>query len=303
MVETRSAVTWRLPRVLAFFLLIGPGVGADAQHLSVLSTPILASIDTMEAPAKEADTSGSAGDPAIAAAATIEQAPLWVADLDIYSDYVARGLSYSREHFSLQGHVEYDSPVSLYGGAYLIHNSEIINKETIEFDPYAGYLRRFNDWTVDLGIVSWLYPKSRLDVSRNRYNTLEGTIDVTYKAVGLKVWYDLRDYWGLDSSSAVPDYGLHSDGSSRGSLYLDWHVNLPVMPGLLLKLHAGHQIVHNYGQLDFTDWLIGLEKNMGRHVALGGQYTDTNANQALWVDAHGLKLARAKWTAYLRWSF
>jgi uncharacterized protein (TIGR02001 family) len=234
--------------------------------------------------------------------AVVETSPV-VADVGLYSDYVARGLSYSRERYSLQGHLEYDSPVGPYIGAFLIHDSEIINKETIEFDPYAGFLAKFGDWTVDVGVLSWLYPKSRLDVSGNRYNTVEATLDVTYKVAGVKIWYDVRNYWGLDSSSAIPDYALSPDGPSSGSVYIDSHINQPLPAGLLLKLHLGRQIVRNYAQLDFTDWLVGAEKAIGRHLTLGGAYTGTNANESLWVDSHGLQLGRGKWTGYLRWSF
>jgi uncharacterized protein (TIGR02001 family) len=234
---------------------------------------------------------------------SIEGATGLLGDLGFYSDYVARGLSYTRERYSVQGHLEYDSAPGVYGGAYLIHNSEIINKETIEFDPYVGYLRPLGNWSVDVGMISWLYPHSRLDVSGNPYNTLESTLDVTYKVAGIKLWYDLRDYWGLDSGSALPNYGLEPHGSSRGSLYVDSHVNVPLASGWILKLHVGRQLVRNYAMLDYADWLLGLEKAFAHHLSAGGAYTDTNANRSLWVDAHGLELGRSKWTAYLRWSF
>ena len=224
-------------------------------------------------------------------------------DLALYSDYIARGLSYSRERFSLQGHFEYDFPQGPYLGSYLIHNSAIVNKETVEIDPFVGYLRRFNDWTIDANVFFWLYPHSRLDASRNRYNTVEATTDVTYKTFGVKVWYDLKNYFGLDSGSAWVDYKLQPHGPSRGSFYIDSHLNLPLRNGLLLRLHAGHQFIRHYGELDYTDWLIGLEKTLGHNVTAGAAYTQTDGNAELYADPHGLNLARGKWLAYLRWSF
>lgn len=270
------------------YLLVVTGVAAAVLALFLLCWPRLAwatSTSTDEvSPATSAPTNGPV-----------------VADLGIYSDYIARGLSYSRERYSVQGHLEYDSQPGLYAGAWLIHNSEIVNKETIEFDPYAGYLRRYGNWTVDVGATAWLYPHSRLDVSRNRYNTLEATVDVSYEMVGVKFWYDTRNFFGLDSSSARPDYGLEPGGSSQGSVYIDSHANLPLPGGLLLKLHVGHQIIHHYAQLNYTDWLLGVERPLPGHLTLGAAYTDTNADAALWVDGHGLELGRAKWLAYLRW--
>jgi uncharacterized protein (TIGR02001 family) len=255
-----------------------------------------------------AEMSMGADESAMVPAASTGQAAIvptspWIADLDVYTNYVARGLSYSRDRYSLQGHVEYDSPIGWYSGVFLMHSVEIINKQSIEIDPYAGYLLKLNDWTIDTGAFSWLYPRGRLDGSDKRYNTLEGTLDVTYKIAGVKLWYDLLDNWGLDSSSAAPDYRLTPNGSSRGSLYVDGHVNLPLPCGFTLRLHLGHQSIRNYGELDWVDWLAGVEKTLGHHLTVGGVYTDTNANPALWVDAYGLELGKAKWTAYARWSF
>jgi len=221
----------------------------------------------------------------------------------VYSDYIERGLTYSRERYSLQGHLEYDSAAGWYTGAFLVHNSVILNKETIELDPYGGYLRRIGAWTIDAAVFSWLYPHSRLDVSGNRYNTAEATLDVTRGVFGIKLWYDLRNYWGLDGSSAAPDYNLHPNGSSQGSLYVDSHLSLPLPLSLQLKLHVGRQYIHHYAQLDYTDWMIGLERPFGQRLTLGAAYSDTNANAALWADPRGLNLGRAKWLAYIRWSF
>ena len=212
-------------------------------------------------------------------------------------------MSYSRERFSLQGRLEFDFSQGAYIGLFGDHNSEIVDKETVEIDPYGGYLRRFNDWTIDAGFFFWLYPHSRFDISRNRYNTVEATTDITYKIVGVKFWYDLKDYFGLDSGSASVNYHLQPHGSSRGSFYIDSHLNVPLPKGLLFKLHAGHQFIRNYSELDYTDWLIGLEKTLGHNVTAGTAYTETNANEALYVDPHGLKLGRGKWLAYLRWSY
>jgi uncharacterized protein (TIGR02001 family) len=248
-----------------------------------------------------AAASNSSGTPP--AAATPEAQPPFTADLGLYSDYIERGLSYSRERISLQGHFEYDSPLGLYGGAFFVHNSAILNKETVEFDPYVGYLKRIDDWTIDTGVFAWLYPHSRLDVTGNRYNTLEATFDVTYKIFGVKLWYDLKDFWGLDRDSAAINYYLEPNGSSKGSFYIDSHLNMPLPMDFLLKLHVGHQFIRNYGELDYTDWLLGFEKSLGHHLTLGGAYSGTNANQSFYLDPHGLNLSRGKWLAYLRWAF
>jgi uncharacterized protein (TIGR02001 family) len=223
-------------------------------------------------------------------------------DIDLYTDYIERGLSYSKERLSLQGRVEYDFS-GLYGGLALADKADVVDKETVDVDPYAGYRTQFNDWTIDVGVFSWLYIHSRFDVSNNRYNTAEATLDVTYKVFGVKLSYDILDYWGLDSASAAVNYHLVPKGSSRGSTYIESHASLPLSYGFSVDLHAGHQFIRNYGELDYSDWLVGLEKTLGHGFTIGGAYTDTNADEALYVDSQGRKLGRGKWFAYARWAF
>ena len=174
-----------------------------------------------------------------------------------------------------------------YGGAFFVHNSAILNKETVEFDPYFGSVMRINDWTVDSGVFAWLYPHSRLDISRNRYNTREATVDVTYKLVGIKFLYDLKDFWGLDGGSAAVDYGLKPNGSSKNSVFIDSHLNVPLPMDFLLKLHVGHQFIRNYGELDYTDWLLGCENTRGYHLTLGGAYLQQDFAVSRRIDRTG----------------
>ena len=277
-VMTQCGIGWRLVSAAAFLLVWE-----------------LASAGT--------DSPGALSPAAPATPARSDAQPLFTGDLGLYSDYIERGLSYSRERYSLQGHFEYDSPQGLYGGAFLVHNSAILNKETVEFDPYVGYLKRINDWTVDSGVFAWLYPHSRFDFSRNRYNTVEATVDLSYKIFGVKFWYDLKDFWGLDEDSAAVNYLLKPNGSSQGSFYIDSHLNMPLPMNFLLKLHVGHQFIRNYGELDYTDWMLGFENNLGYHLTLGGAYSGTDAKQSLYTDSHGLNLARGKWLVYLRRAF
>ncbi len=224
-------------------------------------------------------------------------------DLDFYSDYIGRGLTFSNEKPVTQARIEYDFAPGLYAGSAISDKAVVLDKETVEYDLYAGYRKQLSDWTIDVGGITWLYPHSRLDGSNEGYNIVEGTLDVTYKVVGVKIWCDIHDYLGLNGESAWLNYHVAPNGPSSGSSYIDGHFNLPIGHAFSIKLHAGHQFIRNYPQLNYTDWLIGAEFNFKYNVSIGAAMTDTDANQALYSNLQGPPIARRKGVGYLRWSF
>lgn len=224
-------------------------------------------------------------------------------DLDIYSDYIARGLTYTHEQVSLQSRLEYDSPSGPYAGFAFNHNTVVADAQSIELDPYVGFIGRHRDLSIDVGVFAWIYPSSRFAVSRNRYNTLEGYVGTAYKTLAVKFWYEFTNYFGLNSNSAAPNYGLLPQGSSRGSHYLEANLTMPLRHGVSFNLHAGRQLIRHYDVLNYTDWRVGLEAALGHGFSIGAARTDTDADAAAYTDARGLNLARGKWLGYVRWAF
>jgi uncharacterized protein (TIGR02001 family) len=235
--------------------------------------------------------------------AAVNTVPAFNGDVDIYSDYIARGLSYNHDRIALQARVEYDSRLGPYAGLAFNNNTVIADKQSIEVDPYLGFTARYRDMSIDLGAFCWLFPSSRLAVSHNQYDTLESYVGVVYKTVGVKYWYELTNYFGLNGDSAAPNYGLLPQGSSRGSHYLETNLTQPLPRGFTLILHAGRQYIRSYTQLNYTDWRVGLEAALGHGFIVGVGRTDTNADSALYTDSRGLNLAQAKWVGYLKWVF
>jgi uncharacterized protein (TIGR02001 family) len=241
--------------------------------------------------------------PAAAAAPPSADVPAPLsADIGVYSDYIARGLSYTSERTSLQGHVEYDWARGPYVGAVLDHYTSWAGSESIEIDAYGGLITHIDDVAIDTGMFSWIYPGHRFPVSHNLYNTLEAYVGISYKVVGVKAWYELTDYFGLNGDAARPNYGLPPNGSSQGSRYVEGNLAFPLPRGFTLNLHVGHQWIQRYDRLNYTDALIGVQKDLGRGFLLGAARTDTNAEPALYTDSRGINLARGKWLLYLKWS-
>jgi uncharacterized protein (TIGR02001 family) len=229
--------------------------------------------------------------------------PAFNGELGVYSNYVGRGLTFSNDRPVFQGRVEYESRQQFYSGVVVTDTADILDEQTAEVDLYAGYRAQLADFAIDVGTVSWLFPGGHFDVSNNTYNMVEAVVDVTYKVVGLRLWYDVGNYLGLDSASAAVNYGVLPNGSSRGSSYVDLHLTVPLSRSLCVKLHAGRQLMRNYAELNYTDWEGAIEQMMGHGVTFGVAYTDTDANKALYVGPTGKLLGRSKLLLYIRWAF
>ena len=247
-------------------------------------------------------------DQAAGSSATVDSAASVAAgtlsgDLGAYSDYIARGLSYTSERPSFQGHFEFDWTRGPYIGLALNHYTMVAGAESVEIDPYGGYMARFDELALDAGIFSWFYPAKRFAVTGNRYNTVETYFGASYKGVGVKFWYELTDYFGLNSDSARPNYGLAPNGGSRGSRYVEANFSLPLPHAFTFSLHAGRQWIRHYDELDFTDWLVGIQRDLVHGFVAGVSRTDTTADPARYADSRGIDLGRGKWLVFLKWAF
>jgi uncharacterized protein (TIGR02001 family) len=272
-----------------------PPGGRDAGCILVLLSVVLPSICLAQAPVAP-PTAGPVGDVA-------ENSPSRLnGSISFASDYVGRGLTFSDGQPVFQGQAEYELSTTSYGGLAFTNRANVFGNQTVEVDLDAGNRVRLNDWTIDTAIDAWLYPGGRLKTSGNAYDILEATLDIAYKSVGIKVWYDLLDYLGLNSASAEPNYGVQPHGSSAGSAYLDFHTLLPLAHGLSLRLHAGRQFIRNYSALNYDDWLVGLEQQLPRGFLIGVAYTATDANAELYVNPNGRKIGRPGVYGYVSWS-
>jgi uncharacterized protein (TIGR02001 family) len=255
-----------------------------------------------DAGAPQSGTAAQGTAPAAAPAAP-DPAGSWTADLGVYTDYVARGLSYTSERTLFAGHAEYDWARGPYVGAYLNHFTIVAGAESLEFDPYGGWLFAAGDVTFDLGLFSWWYPHRQLPVTHALYDSFEGYVGASYKIAGVRFWYDLLDYFGLNTSTAAANYGLPPNGSSKGSAYLELNLNLPLPHSITLTAHAGHQWIRHYGQLDFTDVLLGVQKDFGDGLVAGINRTDTTGQARYYTDSRGINAARDKWIFFVKKTF
>jgi len=235
--------------------------------------------------------------PAAAAPASDHQVTF---NVGVTSDYVFRGISQSRNRPAFSGGIDYShAPSGLYAGGWVstiswIDDSYMANTMTgwdstqrprtpYELDLYAGM--KFGDaagLNFDAGVIHYLYPNNKLHTTQPGYEGLKADTTeiygkVAYGPVYFKVNYALGDaFWVANKA---------------GSYYLDLGADVPLMEGLTLNAHVGQFNFKQDGTIlvnsryDYTDWKIGLTKDLGNGLVGAVAATGTNAKN-YWTDGN-----------------
>jgi uncharacterized protein (TIGR02001 family) len=204
------------------------------------------------------------------------------ANVGLVSDYVLRGISQSQHKPALQGGADYVHASGLYLGLWgstveWVDRSDYVYHDGnhVELDLYGGFKGAVGDFTYDLGLVRYYYPghfgREQAGKVQNPVtaNTTEAYVAGGWKFVTLK-------YNRAISRSFVGWGGTSAETRSRGSDYLDLSMSYPIAETVNILAHVGRQRVRNNGYADYTDWKLGVTKDLGFAI-VGLAYTDTNA--------------------------
>ena len=208
--------------------------------------------------------SGIFAAPAALAADTPEHAVSFNAALA--SDYRYRGISQSRLKPALQGGADYShSPSGFYAGMWastIKWTKDLGGDGSVEIDLYGGKRGEFAPGvSYDFGGLYYAYPSNGLNPSAN---TFELYGQVGYGPAYIKYSHSTTDLFGT--------------ADSKGSGYLDLGANIELSTGLVLNLHAGRQRVANNSVYSYTDYKVGLTKDLGfASLSLALVSTDTDA--------------------------
>ena len=216
--------------------------------------------------------------PAAAPAPTPEYT--FAGNLGLVTDYRFRGISQTFKEPAIQGGVDFSHTAS---GIYLGNWNSNVNSGagypggSIEMDFYGGWKHSWDDWGLDLGGIYYYYPGTNATantipvIANNRPGgrTLTGKVDngELYIAGSWK-WISLK------YSQAVTDY--FGTPNTKGSNYTDLSANYDLGDGWGIQGHVGHLNFKNMINGDYTDWKIGVTKDISGWV-LGAAYIDTNA--------------------------
>jgi uncharacterized protein (TIGR02001 family) len=186
-------------------------------------------------------------------------------NISLVTDYRYRGISQSRLKPALQGTVDFAHKSGFYLGAFATNIKWVKDgggNGNVEIDLYGGYKGTIvGDLGYDVGLLQYLYPSNNFTPSAN---TLEGYGGLTYKQ------FTLKYYRSFTTLFATPN--------SKGSGYIDAGASFDLGDGWGVNAHIGHQSVRNNSAGSYTDYKLGVTKELAGFVfgaSLIG--TDTDA--------------------------
>lgn len=230
-----------------------------------------------------------AGSPIIAQAADAP-APDYTltANVGIVSQYVYRGITQTARKPALQGGADLSHKSGFYLGTwgsninwfddYGSANGAYTSTASMEWDFYGGYRGSAGDVGYDVGVLQYYYPGT--------YGTLPvGTV----KPDTTEVYGALSYKWVTGKASYVVSNGLFGVDDASGSYYLDLTANIPLADTWTMNAHVGYQkytgtacpaCASNDSLYSYTDWKLGITKDLGNGWGATAYYTDTNAEDA-----------------------
>ena len=209
--------------------------------------------------------------PGLAAAQAAAPSPL-TGNATLLTDYRFRGISQTFGKFAYQGGFDYAHASGFYAGNW---NSNVSSAAgypggNLEMDFYGGYKRAFGDFGIDAGLLYYYYPGTDAALLGTRngktnsgtvYNT-EGYLAGSWKWITLKWSHAFSDYF------QTPD--------TKGTNYLDLGAAYDAGGGWGVNGHIGHTSVHNFGNASYSDYKLGVTKDLSGWL-LGASLVSTNA--------------------------
>lgn len=225
------------------------------------------------------------------------------ANVGLFGQYVFRGITYTNERPALQGGFDYAHDSGFYAGVWATNvDRDGLYGNTLEIDLYGGYATQLtDDIGINVGILQFYYPDNE-KIAGQSANTTELNAAVTWKWFTLKYNRAMTDFFGINSVSMGD-----GKGDSKGSDYWELNFNYVLPYDLNLALHAGHQTVEGRSYADYTDFLIGVNKDFSVGSSTGWNagvnYTTTDASKRFWVDASGHENGDDHVIVYLKRTF
>jgi uncharacterized protein (TIGR02001 family) len=214
--------------------------------------------------------------PLLAVAQTPPPSPV-TGNIALVTDYRFRGLSQTMSDGpfdfndggpALQGGFDYAHPSGLYVGNWNSNVSEtLFPNSSLEMDFYGGYKKTFGDVGADVGIIYYYYPGSNAP-GIGRVDNTELYIGGSWKWLSAKYFHAIDDFFGVPGT--------------KNSWYVDTNATIDLGGGFGIVAHLGHQKVKGISDADYTDWKLGVTKDIGGYV-FGAAYVDTNAKDSVYT--------------------
>jgi uncharacterized protein (TIGR02001 family) len=233
---------------------------------------------------------GLAITPAFAADAPAEAAPEYTltGNLGLTTDYVFRGVSQSQNKPAVSGGVDFGIS-GFYLGMWAsnvawVNDGGYKTNSSLETDFYGGFKSTFaEDFGYDLGVITYYYPGDDVPGATTP-DTTEIYAGISWKTLSLKYNYTVSDYFvGWTTTNGE---------KTQGSYYIDLSGTYDLGDGWGVLGHVGYQNVKDNSPASYTDWKLGVSKDVGFGV-FSLAYTDTDADTTAYTFA-GEEVADAK---------
>jgi uncharacterized protein (TIGR02001 family) len=217
----------------------------------------------------------------ISGLASAQQAPApspVTGNITLASEYRFRGIDQTAGKPAIQGGLDYSHASGVYLGNW---NSNISQGAgfpggSLEMDFYGGWKKAFGDLGLDVGAIYYYYPGTDAGnpaalalANPHTSKTNSGTVHNTEFYIGGSwKWLSLKWFHALSDYFSIPD--------TSGTNYFDFAATYDLGGGLGLVGHIGKLKAHGYSELDYTDYKLGVTKDITGWV-LGAAYVGSNA--------------------------
>ena len=204
-----------------------------------------------------------------ACVSSAQSADFWGGSIDVTSNYLVRGLSFSGNDPALQGDIHYHSPNGWLAGLFastvkLGHGFPA----TVELDAYLGYaLQISEDWAARGEVIHYAFPWDRM--------SRDYEYDELVAALAYRDSLFLTMTWSPDYTSVTAENGYQAN---RSALSYELAAHAPIKGALAMAAGVGYFHFSNAANLGYWYWNAGLTYVLGA-VKLDLAYVGTS-NQA-----------------------
>ena len=232
---------------------------------------------------------GLVGAPTFAMAEEPASPHTLTANVSLTSDYVFRGVSQTQGGPAIQGGFDYSHSSGFYVGTWASNVSWVSTKNTstgegwfkdnnsMEIDLYGGYKGSLPaDIGYDVGVITYYYPGDQISsaLGATDPDTTEVYLGASWKFLSAK-------YSHVVSERFVGWAGPNGE-KTRNSNYIELNANYDLGGGWGILGHVGHQKVENFDDASYTDYKVGVSKDVGFGVVTLA-YTDTDADTSVYT--------------------
>jgi uncharacterized protein (TIGR02001 family) len=211
-----------------------------------------------------------------AAPAAAEAAPAspFTGNVTLATEYIYRGIAQTNRKPAIQGGFDYAHSSGAYVGVWASNISWLSDipggvSAPIEIDAYGGFKNTFGggDFNYDVGVLTYNYPGS-YPAGFTKPDTQE-----VYGALG---WKWLSAKYSYAFSKNIFGWTGTNGEKTRGSDYLELNATFDLGDGWGVLGHIGHQKIKHFSDASYTDYKVGVTKDVGFGV-VGLSYWDTDA--------------------------